>query len=137
VATFEIGGVDRPLTPDERTFIAGVLRDKPPFLDVWRHVDEDGSPWLIISADFIVDGAVRGTLRLDFDGASMKGGWSRFLLNGDDGLRAELAGVDFNGADGYSKAFEDVAEASLDVRHWFEHHYEAWQSDHRPHGRDD
>lgn len=133
VAAFEMGGDDRPLTIAEEAFVAAVVRDEPPFLDVWRHFDTDGSPWLLISCDFVFDGAVRDTLRLDFDGKVAKGGWSQFFLNGDDGVRAESAGVDVDGPDGIAIDVESLPEAAHQVRHWFERHYLAWPNSSRRH----
>jgi len=65
--------------------------DRPPYLDVWLHTDAEGHPWMLISLDFTEAGAVRDTLRLDFDGASIAGGWSPYFLNGDDAVKAEAA----------------------------------------------
>jgi hypothetical protein len=131
VAAFELGGVDRPLTPVEEAFVDAVVGDEPPLLDVWRHVDADGSPWLLISCDFVLDGAVRDTLRLDFDGTVARGGWSQFFLNGDDGVRAESAGVDFDGPDGLAIDEASLPDAAYQARRWFERHYLAWPNSSR------
>lgn len=68
-------------------------------MDYWLHADADDVPWLLVSTDFVVAGAVRDTLRLDFDAAGVRGGWSPAFLNWDDGVRAQTAGIDVAGPD--------------------------------------
>jgi hypothetical protein len=64
----DFGGEPRDLTPAEEAFLQRLLVDRPPYLDVWLHTDADGTPWMLISMDLVEAGAVRDTLRLDFDG---------------------------------------------------------------------
>ena len=42
----------------------------------------------MIVSRFVVDNVVRKTLRLDYDGHSLRGGWSPAFLSWDDGVRA-------------------------------------------------
>ncbi|MDO9173948.1 MAG: hypothetical protein Q7V62_04025 [Actinomycetota bacterium] len=133
MATWEPGGLDRPFTLLEETFLATVAVPRPPFLDVWRNVDHDGTPWIIVFLDFSCDGSIRDTLRLDFDGATAKGGWSHQFMNGDAYDRADEAGVDYRAPDGLLIAIDhEVQGAAAHVRSWFEQHYRTWSNGDRP-----
>jgi hypothetical protein len=92
------GGRRSPLVrkPREDAFLGQLLKGWS--LDVWLH--EDGEGQCLLSKDFVNDGAVRATLRLDYDGSRIEGGWSRACLNWDDGVRAKEAGDDTRGLDG-------------------------------------
>ena len=96
------GGSGRAPTAAELEF-AAALEGLLPGLDYWLHADADDVPWLLVSTDFVVAGAVRDTLRLDFDAAGVRGGWSPAFLNWDDGVCAETAGIDVAGPDGASR----------------------------------
>jgi hypothetical protein len=113
----QLGGEPRQLTDREVTFLAALLRDRP-WLDVWRHEDDDGTPWLIVSLDVVEDRTIVDTWRLDFDGSSILGGRSPASLNWDDGVRAHAAGVDASDA-----GIEAVAEPEPLARlggEWFD-----------------
>ena len=120
------------MTPAERVFLSQLLSDTPPFLDVWLHDDNDGTPWLIASLSFGEGTSVHSTLRLDFDGASIRGGWSQYNLNGDDGVRASDADVDFLGEDGIDVTSGGPEKLAALAREWFEHHSEHQQMSNRP-----
>ncbi|MEU5259252.1 hypothetical protein [Amycolatopsis sp. NPDC021455] len=97
------------------------LNSLVPGLDYWLHADDDGSPWLLVSLDFIEMRAVRATLRLDFDERGIRGGWSPSCLNWDDGVRAEEALIDLTGPDGLvvpvaGTTVEDLARRGAE---WF------------------
>lgn len=93
---------------------------------VWPHVDQDGSAWLCVSRDFTADGAIVRTLRVDFDGSGVRGGWSPAALNWDDGVRAEEAGVDVAPPDGILVETSDPDAAADLVAQWFDAHERNW-----------
>lgn len=86
-----------PTQLEER--FASMLAAKVGDLQFWLHED-DGVPWMIVSLDQMEGQHVVRTLRLDFDAAGARGGWSKGLLNWDDGVRAERAEVEFEGESG-------------------------------------
>jgi hypothetical protein len=88
-----LSGQDRGLTGAETEFLTALLSGRS-WLDVWRHSDADGTPWLIVSLDVSKDGSIVETIRLDFDGSTIAGGRSPASLNWDSGVRADEAGVD-------------------------------------------
>jgi hypothetical protein len=121
-----LGGEDRPLTSAERAFLVRLFEGRQPDLDVWRHSDADGTPWTLVSRDFVAGNAVRDTLRLDFDGNSIAGGWSPAFLNWDDGVRAADAQIVADPPDGIrlsGSAPTDLADAA---RVWFDGHIARW-----------
>ena len=93
--TFDAGtltgvyGDIEPRTAAERAFLTALL-SRIPTVDVRPH-GTDADPWLLVARDFIEENQVRDTLRLDFDGSEIAGGWSPSFLNGDDGVRAQDA----------------------------------------------
>jgi hypothetical protein len=117
----------QPRTDDERLFLEALRPDEPPFLDVWPHTDADGTPWLYVSLSFLETGAVSRTLRMDYDGATMRGGWSPANLNWDDGVRAERAGIEAGADDGLFRIVTTPEEAGREARRWFNAHAEARQ----------
>ena len=120
----EDGGPRAARTAAEQEFLASLFGTRRG-LDVWLHQDEDGTPWACVSCDFAVDGAIHGTLRLDFDGHQVLGGWSPANLNWDDGVRAAAAGVDVDGPDGLRVA-GPVADLAAAAGAWFDRHRDEW-----------
>lgn len=118
------GGPRRVRTSAEDAFLSLLLDGRPP-VDVWLHEDEDGTPWACVSHDFVVAGGIRDTLRLDFDGRSVLGGWSPANLNWDDGVRATAAGVDVDGPDGL-RVTGSVRDLAAAAARWFDRHLAAW-----------
>lgn len=119
---------DRELTPAEAAFLT-TLRAEITGLDDWPCKDEDGSPWLMVSLDFLDEDRIRDTLRLDFDeSGKMLGGWSRYCLNGDDGVRAERAGVETGPPDGLEveAPAADPGEMARLAAAWFARHVAQW-----------
>jgi hypothetical protein len=109
----EFGGDERELTAAESLFLHTLLLGRP-WLDVWLHADDDGTPWLIVSLDL-----PRKTLRVDFDGGMIAGGWSPASLNWDSGVRAAEAEVETASLDGISASSSDVVELAVLARAWF------------------
>jgi hypothetical protein len=109
-------------TPEESQFLDALHRDGGPPLDVWPRADDDGTPWLCISLDVMKEGAVWRTLRLDFDGATLKGGWSPSCLNWDDGVRADDAGIDASPPDGIHRVGLTPEVAAALAHAWFDDH---------------
>ena len=122
----ELGELERHLTPGEVRFLE-LLRTERPWLDVWLHQDDDGAPWLCVSHDFSRTrwfsrkSWILRTLRLDFDGELIEGGWSPAALNWDHGVRARSAGIDFASPDGITLR-GDVEELAVAAGHWFDAH---------------
>jgi hypothetical protein len=112
---------DEDPTEAETIFFA-LLSVQVPGLDDWYHQDDDGSPWMSVSRDFVVDNVVRKTLRLDYDGHSLRGGWSPAFLNWDDGVRAADADIDTSPPDGLTIDDVSVAEAAVTAAEWFRRH---------------
>lgn len=112
---------DREPTAAERRFFEDLLVRLPELHD-WYHEDPDGRPWMIVSHDFVVDRSIRATLRVDYDGRDLRGGWSPACLNWDDGVRAADASIDTNPPDGLSRdgVAPDVAAAI--AGQWFAEH---------------
>ena len=121
----EDGGPRPERTDAERGFLSALL-DGRPWLDVWLHQDADGTPWACVSHDFSRNGGIVDTLRLDFDGASVQGGWSPANLNWDDGVRALDANIDIDGPGGLniSGDAESLADAA---GAWFDRHRASWR----------
>ena len=71
-------------------------------LDDWYHQDADGTLWMTVSYTFGPPGLAVGTLRLDYDGWDLRGGWSPADLNWDDGVKADDAQIDTGAPDGLS-----------------------------------
>jgi hypothetical protein len=116
---------DSDPTPDERAFFDELLRHVPG-LDDWYHEDPDGTLWMVASYDFVVDNCVRKTLRLDYDGRNLRGGWSPACLNWDDGVRADDALIDTTPPDGL-RIDEVSSNAAVDAASaWFKEHIERW-----------
>ncbi len=112
-------------TEAENRFLATLLPGRPRLM-VWPRSDVGGAPWLCVSLDFSEGNRIQRTLRLDFDGTSLRGGWSPGFLNWDDGVRAEDAGVDTLGPDGLALDTPDADEAGRTAGRWFDDHIARW-----------
>ncbi len=108
-------------TREEEVFLRALL-DQCGELDVWPHVTPDGRPWLIVSLDFCEGSTIVETLRLDFEGSAIHGGWSPACLNWDDGVSAADAGIDTSPPDGIALRHDDPSELARAAARWFEHH---------------
>lgn len=107
---------------------AAELEGRCPGLDYWLHRDDEGVAWLLVSTDFVIGNGVRDTLRLDFDAAGIRGGWSPACLNWDAEMRAETAGIDTAGLDGIHEpaAGQMPAELARAAAEWFAEHRRRW-----------
>ena len=103
------------------------MSQRVPGVQDWYHQDPDGEPWMLVSYDFVEGGAVRETLRVDYDGARLRGGWSPSCLNWDDGVRAAEAFIDTGPPDGLRMDLvSDPREAAAIASAWFRAHVERW-----------
>jgi hypothetical protein len=121
-------GGDARAPTDGETKFAGTLLTLMPGLDLWLHADDDGTPWLCVSRDFVVDRTVCDTLRLDFDAAGIRGGWSPASLNWDGGIRAEAAGIDLRTPEGIDRSLGNQTPQHLAMiaAKWFGRHVDLW-----------
>jgi len=109
----------------EEIFFQAMCRRVPALQD-WYHQDPDGTPWMLVSYDFVEGAAVRKTLRADYDGAELRGGWSPSCLNWDDGVRTEAL-IDTRTSDGLSiDSAGDPRDAAAIASEWFQAHIERW-----------
>jgi hypothetical protein len=92
----------------------------------WYHQDADGALWIIVSYDFVIGNAVRATLRLDYDGHDLRGGWSPAYLNWDDGVRATDARIDLDPPDGLNIENVSRVSAAEIAAGWFLPHIAGW-----------
>jgi hypothetical protein len=95
--------------------------------------DERG-PWMMVTLRFFRIGRDGGefatkALRLDFDSAGIRGGWSGCNLDGDVDVRAEDAEVDTSHPDGLRLAAADGSPAELAqaAADWFQRHWDEWE----------
>jgi hypothetical protein len=107
---------------DAETRIFGALSSCVGQLQDWYHVDPDGSPWMMVSYDFVGDRGIVGTLRCDWDGAQLLGGWSPAFLNWDAEVRAGAAGVTTTPPDGLQAAATEPETAAAIAAAWFAQH---------------
>lgn len=121
----EDGGPRSERTEAEGVFLPALL-DGRPWLDVWLHEAGDSTPWTCLSHDFSRNGGIVDTLRLDFDGVSVQGGWSPANLNWDDGVRALDANIDIDGPDGLNIA-GDAESLAAAAGAWFDRHRASWR----------
>jgi hypothetical protein len=103
-------------TAEEQLFFRS-LSQRLDDLQDWYHADDDGTLWMTVSYDFCRDGCVAATLRCDWDGARLLG-----VLNWDDGVRAEVAGVATMPPDGLEADAADPELAAAIAGAWFEAH---------------
>jgi len=100
----------------------------PPYFDYWLHSrSDDQSPWMLVSLTLVDEqkNLVLKTLRLDFDGGSIKGGWSPSDLNWDADVPALEAEIDLTEPDGIDKTGENPKELARLAAAWFLRHYES------------
>jgi hypothetical protein len=114
-------------TPSEYEFVRSLLSQVEDLQD-WYHNDADGAPWLMVSYDFTNAGWITGTLRLDFDGARLVGGWSPAALNWDAEMRAEDAGIVIQEPEGLSVAVSSPSQAADVAARWFRLHIQRRES---------
>jgi hypothetical protein len=117
---------DSEPTAQEAAFFDELVRCVAGLLD-WYHEDPDGTPWMVASYDFVVGKAVRATLRVDYDGRNLRGGWSSACLNGDDGVRADDALIDVAPPNGLRFDGIDPNAAAVAAAAWFNDHIERWE----------
>jgi hypothetical protein len=122
--------VPEPRTEHEAIFIRDLAATNAE-LQWYDHVAPDGSPWLIVSYDFVVDHSILDTLRLDYDGEAIRGGWSPACLNWDDGVPAVEAGIDLSPPDGIER-YGPPAELAAVAADWFADNIVRWTRSERP-----
>lgn len=119
----------QPRTDNERRFIAALLSTLPD-LDVWPFRDEEGQPWILVSVDIVDGGGIRAVPRLDFDGASITGGYSPAYLNWDAELHATAAGIG-PASPGWITAAGSPEELAAAAASWFSDRLRHWRQEAR------
>ncbi|MFF3227157.1 hypothetical protein ACFYV7_30470 [Nocardia suismassiliense] len=105
-------------TPDEQRFFAA-LQARVPDIEDWYYADDDGTLWVIASLDFLDStGCIRDILRVDYDGVSLRGGWSPTNILGDDGVPFAEAGIE-TGQDGLRRDNIAPLRAAQIAAEWF------------------
>jgi hypothetical protein len=108
-------------TAKESAFFAELARQVPDVQD-WYHQDDDGILWMVASYDFAQGSQIRETLRLDYDGQSLRGGWSPSCLNWDDGVRADDALIDTTSPGGLRLDCVGPTADAAEAAAWFRRH---------------
>ncbi|SBT37263.1 hypothetical protein [Micromonospora auratinigra] len=116
---------DADPTAEESTFFAELAARLPEIQD-WYHQDDDGTLWMTVSYDFTQDNRIYQTLRLDYDGKGLRGGWSPSCLNGDDGVRADAAMIATAGPAGLRLDCVDPTTDAAAAAAWFRRHIDRW-----------
>lgn len=106
-----------PLTQAESDFIAQVQR-LVPGIQEWFLEDPDGIPWVMVSFDVLGPRGMSDTLRVDYDGVSVRGGVSPAHLNWDAEVRATDAGIDLEPPKGVYAAGLSPIEAARTASTW-------------------
>ena len=118
---------DAEPTAEESVFFAELARQVPDVQD-WYHQDDGGSLWMTASYDLAQGNQIYETLRLDYDGKSLRGGWSPSCLNWDDGVRADDALIDTTGPDGLRLDCVDPTTDAAAAAAWFRRHIDRRQA---------
>jgi hypothetical protein len=120
-------------TPSEAEFMEVLEGLMPRTLDFdfWQDSD-NGAPWMMVHLGLLggADGdTIMRSLRLDFDSAGMRGGWSPYNMNGDAGVRAEKVGVDTSTPQGIAILADGNTPAALAqvAAEWFRRRQEEWE----------
>jgi len=108
-------------TPDELRFFSQ-LSTRVEGVQDWYHQDADGTPWMTASYDYVNQGTVFATLRVDYDGSRLAGGWSPACLNWDDGVRADEAHIEVDPPEGIDCPVSSPDEAAALAMEWFLRH---------------
>lgn len=114
-------GANREPTEQERNFVRP-LQDAFAGLQDWYLSDSDGTPWLMLSYDFLAGGGVSQTLRLDYDGQTLEGGWSPASLNWDAETRAREVPIETATPGGLSYRPSSDADALECAHEWLARH---------------
>ncbi|MFG1916651.1 hypothetical protein [Micromonospora sp. NPDC048898] len=118
---------DAEPTADETAFFTALAKLVPDVQD-WYHQDEDGTLWMIASYDLLRENRIHQTLRLDYDGKNLRGGWSPACLNWDDGVRADDALINTAGPAGLRLDCVDPTTDAAAAAAWFHRHLNRGQA---------
>ncbi|MEU7755146.1 hypothetical protein AB0B57_24400 [Micromonospora sp. NPDC049101] len=121
---------DAEPTADETAFFTELAKLVPDVQD-WYHQDDDGTLWMIASYDFLRGNWIYQTLRLDYDGKNLRGGWSPACLNWDDGVRAADALINTAGPAGLRLDCVDPTTDADAAAAWFHGHLNRGQAHRR------
>lgn len=108
-------------TEDEQEFFR-LLSARIDEIQDWYHQDADGTLWMTASYDYVRDGGIVRTLRIDYDGSHLVGGWSPSSLNWDDGVRAGDAQIDTTPPEGIDCSVTSPEDAAAIAADWFKTH---------------
>ncbi|NHC15450.1 hypothetical protein [Motilibacter deserti] len=111
----------RPPTEAEATFLAAL--DPPAALGrrAWLHQDAEG-PWLLLVLA-LPERHAGVALRLDFDGAGLRGGWNPQHLIGGEPQRALESEVAFHGPSGLDLAGAEPRALARVASDWLHQEY--------------
>ncbi|UFN43303.1 hypothetical protein [Nocardioides okcheonensis] len=110
---------DAAPTPDEVAFFKRLAELIPGAQD-WYHADADGSLWMTVSYDDIVDGQMLATWRVDFDGTELVAGRSPAYLNWDDGIRGRETGMSIGPPSGLIAEVDSIEQAAREAATWLD-----------------
>jgi hypothetical protein len=138
MSTLPPEGPARPYTSLELTFVENVLRLLGPDLPVQTRalVTKDGNPWLFMAARAprgngpLLNGVPADTLRLDYDGWSIRGGWGPPAPGpGPDGIAQALyVGVNTRPPDGLEYSSSSPAVLAGMAAAWLLDHQSRWKA---------